>query len=130
VFLSTDPIDVAAFLEEARPSDGAVCTFVGVVRNESDGRPSVAVEYEAYGPMAESVMARIAESLADEFPQARVRIRHRVGRLADAAFAACRAAIERIKKEVPIWKKEIRTDGSSDWVDPTRRDTENRTRNT
>lgn len=145
MFLSTDPIDVAAFLEEARPSDGAVCTFVGVVRNESDGRPSVAVEYEAYGPMAESVMARIAESLADEFPQARVRIRHRVGRLAvgepsvaivataahrDAAFAACRAAIERIKKEVPIWKKEIRTDGSSDWVDPTRRDTENRTRNT
>lgn len=139
MFLSADPIDVAAFLGEARPSDGAVCAFIGVVRNENDGQPSVAIEYEAYGPMAESEMERIAKSLADEFPQACIRIRHRVGRLAvgepsvaivataphrDAAFAACRTAIERIKKEVPIWKKEIRPDGSSEWVDPTRRETE------
>ena len=145
MFLSADRIDVAAFLDEARPSDGAVCVFVGVVRNESEGRPSVAIEYEAYGPMAESEMARIARTLADDFPQARVRMRHRVGRLAvgepsvaivataahrDVAFAACRAAIERIKKEVPIWKKEIRPDGSSEWVDPTGRETRNGKRET
>jgi molybdopterin synthase catalytic subunit len=135
MYLTADPIDVAAFLEEARPSDGAVCVFVGVVRNESEGRASVAIEYEAYGAMAESQMARIANSLAAKWPRATVRMRHRVGRLAvgetsvaiaaaaphrDEAFAVCRAAIEEIKKCVPIWKKEIRPDGSSEWVDPTR----------
>jgi molybdopterin synthase catalytic subunit len=135
MFLTREPIDLAAFLEEARPSDGAVCVFLGVVRNESHGTPSVAVEYEAYGEMAESEMARIAEWLAAEWPGSRVRLRHRVGRLAvgeasvaivatapnrEDAFAACRAAIERIKKTVPIWKREIRPDGSSEWDDPTR----------
>lgn len=134
MFLSSEPIDLPAFLSEARPSDGAVCVFVGVVRNESHGAPSIAVEYEAYGAMAESEMARIAEWLAAEWPGVRVRFRHRVGRLAVGdpsvaivataphrgdAFAACRAAIERIKKTVPIWKREIRPDGSSEWVDPT-----------
>ena len=135
MFLSSEPIDLAAFLGEARPSDGAVCVFVGVVRNESHGSPSVAVEYQAYGAMAESEMARIAESLTTEWPGVSLRIRHPVGRLAvgepsvaivataphrEEAFAACRAAIERIKKTVPIWKREIRPDGSSEWVDPTR----------
>jgi molybdopterin synthase catalytic subunit len=135
LFLSSEPIDLAAFLGEARPSDGAVCVFVGVVRNESHGSPSVAVEYQAYGAMAESEMARIADSLTTEWPGVSLRIRHRVGRLAvgepsvaivataphrEEAFAACREAIERVKKTVPIWKREIRPDGSSEWVDPTR----------
>jgi molybdopterin synthase catalytic subunit len=126
VYLTAEPIDLADFIGNARPSDGAVCAFVGVVRNESDGRETVAIEYEAYGEMAE------------EWPGARFRIRHRVGRLSigessvaivataphrDEAFAACRAAIERIKKSVPIWKREICPDGSSEWVDPTRPDT-------
>jgi molybdopterin synthase catalytic subunit len=135
LFLSSEPIDLAAFLGEARPSDGAVCVFVGVVRNESHGRQSVAVEYQAYGAMAESEMARIADSLTAEWPGVSLRIRHRVGRLAvgepsvaivataphrEEAFAACREAIERVKTTVPIWKREIRPDGSSEWVDPTR----------
>jgi molybdopterin synthase catalytic subunit len=135
MFLSSESIDLAAFLGEARPSDGAICVFVGVVRNESHGSPSVAVEYQAYGAMAESEMARIADSLTTKWPGVSLRIRHRVGRLAigepsvaivataphrEEAFAACRAAIERIKKTVPIWKREIRPDGSSEWVDPTR----------
>jgi molybdopterin synthase catalytic subunit len=138
MFLTSDPIDPTALLDEARPSDGAACLFVGVVRNESEGRESVAIEYEAYGEMAEREMARIASSIAAEWSHARVRIVHRVGRLEvgepsvvivataphrDDAFAACRAAIERIKKTVPIWKREIRSDGSSEWVDPTRRET-------
>lgn len=133
MYLTRDPIDLEALLAESRPSDGAVCAFVGVVRNESDGIPTVAIEYEAYGPMAESEMARLAAELSAECPGARVRIRHRVGRLAvgeasvaiiataphrEEAFAACRAAIERVKKRVPIWKREIRPDGSSDWVVP------------
>lgn len=133
-FLTSDPIDLAALLAEARPEDGAVCLFVGVVRNESDGRVTVAIDYEAYGPMAESEMAHIAREVSDAWPGARLRVVHRVGRLAvgeasvaivataphrDEAFAACRAAIDRIKKTVPIWKKEIRPDGMSEWVDPT-----------
>jgi molybdopterin synthase catalytic subunit len=135
VYLSPDPIDVAALLAETRPSDGALCLFVGVVRDHNDGRETTAIEYQAYGSMAELEMGRLAESLAREFPRARIRMRHRIGRLSVGeasvaiaatsphraeAFAACRAAIDRLKTTVPIWKKEFHPDGSSDWVDPTR----------
>lgn len=134
MFLTTDPIDLPTLLAEVRPEDGAVCLFVGVVRNESGGRETVEIDYEAYDPMAESEMARIAREVSDEWPGARLRVVHRVGRLAvgeasvaivataphrEEAFAACRAAIDRIKKTVPIWKKEIHPDGTSEWVDPT-----------
>lgn len=134
MFLTSDPIDLAALLAEARPGDGALCLFVGVVRNESEGRETLAIDYEAYGPMAESEIARIGRVVSDEWPGARVRVLHRVGRLEvgeasvaivataphrEEAFGACRAAIDRIKKTVPIWKKEIRPDGTSEWVDPT-----------
>jgi molybdopterin synthase catalytic subunit len=134
VFLTDSPIDVPSLLLEARASDGALCLFLGVVRNENAGRTTTAIQYEAYGAMAESEMARIAEGLEREFPKTRVRIVHRVGRLSVGeasvaiaavsphraeAFAACRAAIDRIKTTVPIWKKEFHPDGSSDWVDPT-----------
>jgi len=108
---------------------------VGVVRNHNDGKPTVRVQYEAYGAMAESEMEKIAAGLAREWPQVRVRMVHRVGLLGIGeasvaivatsphraeAFAACRAAIDRVKTTVPIWKKEFHPDGSSDWVDPTR----------
>ncbi len=134
-YLTDAPIDVAALLAEARSGDGALCLFVGVVRDHNEGRPTVAIQYEAYGPMAESEMGRIADALLREFPDARVRMKHRVGRLSVGepsvaiaavaphraeAFAACRAAIDRVKATVPIWKKEFHPDGSSGWVDPTR----------
>ncbi len=134
-YLTTSPLDLPSLLREARASDGALCLFVGIVRDEHRGRATVGIDYEAYGPMAESEMARIAEALSREFPAVRLRMQHRVGRLAvgDAsvaivavsphraeAFAACRTAIDRIKTTVPIWKKELHPDGSSDWVDPTR----------
>jgi len=134
-YLTDGPIDVAALLAEARSGDGALCLFVGVVRDHNDGQPTVAIQYEAYGPMAESEMGRIADALQREFPDASVRMKHRVGRLSVGepsvviaavaphraeAFAACRAAIDRVKATVPIWKKEFHPDGSSDWVDPTR----------
>ena len=98
------------------------------MRNENAGRETTAIEYQAYGSMAELEMAKLAEALAREFPQVQIRMRHRVGRLAvgDAsvaiaavsphraeAFAACRAAIDRLKTTVPIWKKEFHPDGSS-----------------
>ena len=134
MYLTTSAIDVAALLLEIRPSDRALCLFLGVVRDENAGRTTTAIEYEAYGEMAEAEMARVADALAREFPAVRVRMIHRVGRLAVGetsvaiaaasphraeAFAACRAAIDRIKTTVPIWKKEFHPDGSSDWVDPT-----------
>jgi molybdopterin synthase catalytic subunit len=133
-YLTGSPIDVGALLSEARSSDGGLCLFVGVVRDENAGRETIAIEYEAYGPMAEAEMARIAEGLARDFPAAKVAMKHRVGRLSVGepsvaivavaphraeAFAACRAAIDRVKATVPIWKKEFHPDGSSDWVDPT-----------
>jgi molybdopterin synthase catalytic subunit len=133
-YLTDSPIDVAALLSETRSSDGGLCLFVGVVRNENAGRETVAIEYEAYGSMAEAEMTRIAEGLARDFPAAKLAMKHRVGRLSVGepsvaivavaphraeAFAACRAAIDRVKATVPIWKKEFHPDGSSEWVDPT-----------
>jgi molybdopterin synthase catalytic subunit len=133
--LTTDPIDLASLLLEARPSDGGICLFVGVVRDNSDGLPTIGIDYEAYGPMAEAEISRILRELERRRPGARVRIRHRVGRLAIGepsvavlataphraeAFAACREAIDELKATVPIWKKEHRPDGASEWVDPTK----------
>lgn len=135
MYLTPDPIDVDSLLGEARPSDGGVCLFLGVVRNENQGKPTISIEYQAYGPMAEAEMEKIAHALEREWPATRVRIRHRVGKLPVGevsvavvatsphraqAFEACRAAIDRIKTTVPIWKKELHLDGSSEWVDPTK----------
>jgi molybdopterin synthase catalytic subunit len=132
-YLTHDPIDLAALLADTRPSDGAVCLFVGVVRNESEGRETVAIEYQAYEEMAEMELAHVAASVSQEWPGALVRISHRVGRLEvgepsvailataphrETAFAACRLAIEWLKETAPIWKKEIRPDGSGEWVEP------------
>src|SRR6266536_12551 len=92
------------------------------------------IDVEAYAAMAESELARIANGLSRDWPEVRVRIQHRIGHLEvgeasvavlataphrDDAFAACRAAIDRIKTTVPIWKKEIRPDGTGEWVDAT-----------
>ena len=136
MYLTSSPIDLPALLLEARPSDGALCLFVGVVRNESEGRQTTGIRYEAYGPMAETSIEKILGELSREFPAVRIAVRHRIGdlKVGDAsvaiaassphrqeAFAACRAAIDRIKTTVPIWKKEFHPDGSSDWVDPTQR---------
>lgn len=133
MYLTHEPIDLAAFLAEARPSDGALCVFVGVVRNENEGRETVAIEYQAYEGMAESEIRHVVTSVAQEWPPANVRICHRVGRLEvgeasvaivvtaphrETAFAACRLAIEWLKEYVPIWKKEIRPDGNGEWVEP------------
>lgn len=135
MYITFNPIDVNALLSDVRPSDGGVCLFLGVVRNENEGKPTVSILYEAYGPMAEAEMARIARQIEKEWPQARLRMQHRAGSLGIGeisvavvataphraeAFAACRAAIDRIKTSVPIWKKEFHPDGSSVWVDPTK----------
>jgi molybdopterin synthase catalytic subunit len=130
VYITFNPIDVGALLNEARPTDGGVCVFLGVVRNENEGKPTVSIQYEAYGPMAEAEMARIARQLSEDWPEVRVIMQHRAGSLGIGevsvaiaataphraeAFAACRAMIDRLKERVPIWKKEIGPDGA-EWV--------------
>lgn len=124
--LSLDEVVRAVATEE----HGGVVTFTGVVRARSRGKQIVRLEYQAYRPMAERKMAEIAAGIATEIPGVRVAIVHRVGVLgvgeaavviaASAAhraqaFDACRAAIDRLKESVPIWKKEISEDGE-EWI--------------
>ena len=132
-YVTRDRLDPALLLAEARrDGDGGLTLFVGVVRDNADGRAVTEMEYEAYEPMAERVMAQIEADLAARFPEARLAMRHRIGRLLvgevavvvaasaphrEEAFAACRAGIEEIKARVPVWKREWGPDGSI-WVDP------------
>ena len=120
--ISAAPLDAAAAMAAvARPGDGAVATFVGIVRNENAGRRVLWLEYEAYAPLAIKAFECIASEAAAHWPDVRLVIRHRTGRVEigeasvviaaasphrAGAFAACRYAIERIKQIAPIWKHE------------------------
>jgi molybdopterin synthase catalytic subunit len=111
----------------ADPAVGAIATFVGVVRGETDGRETLHLEYEAYPDMAEATLAQIGDEIGERWPSIReVAIVHRVGRLeigevatviaVSAAhrpdvFDALRYGIDRLKEIVPIWKKEVWADG-------------------
>jgi molybdopterin converting factor subunit 1 len=130
--LTRDPIDGRALSQALqRPEDGAVVVFEGVVRNNTKGRPTLFLEYECYQPMALEQMARIGREIADAFEIGRIGFVHRLGRLEvgeasvvvvataphrRAAFEAALTGINRLKKEVPIWKKEFFADGAV-WVD-------------
>jgi len=113
------------------PDAGGVVSFVGNVRNHARGHQIEHLEYEAYPEMAEREMGKIADEASEKWPGTRVAIAHRVGRLEigdaavvvvaasahrDAAFLACRFAIDTLKIRVPIWKREVATDGAY-WVD-------------
>jgi molybdopterin synthase catalytic subunit len=129
--LTTAAIDVASLI--GRVSDhgcGAVATFLGTVRHSSDGRPVLRLDYEAYAPMAEAELQRIARSVRRRHGLHGVAIVHRVGSLLPgdlavavvtasphraAALAACADAIELVKRDVPIWKREHHPDGAV-WV--------------
>jgi molybdopterin synthase catalytic subunit len=109
---------------------GAVATFVGIVRNQNEGRAVTLLEYEAYGTMAEAELERIENEIAAATPEVRVFATHRTGALevGDAAvvcaasaphrgeaFRACRRLIDEIKARLPIWKREHGPDGPY-WV--------------
>ncbi|HXW51638.1 MAG TPA: molybdenum cofactor biosynthesis protein MoaE [Candidatus Acidoferrales bacterium] len=130
--LSSDPLDeqVVTRLVSGKASGGIV-TFVGRVRDHARGRTVVALEYEAYPEMAESVFAAIAQEAKTRFSVSEVAIHHRQGRLAvgdvsvvvavaaahrGPAFEACRYTIDELKKRAPIWKKEFSPDGAA-WVE-------------
>ncbi len=134
--LTAAPLRLGDLIAEARrDSDGAIAAFVGVVRDHDGGLAVESIEYAAYGEMAERELETIERELAGAFPQTRTLIRHRIGALRIGeesvaivavsphraeAFAACREAIESVKRRVPIWKLERGPGRSPEWVDPTR----------
>lgn len=132
--VTTEPLDVQHVHNLVKtPADGAVVTFDGIVRDNFDGRAVRYLEYEAYAAMAEKKMAEIAEEMRNKFAVGDVAMVHRIGRLEIGessiliavaaphrrpAFEACAYAMDRVKEEVPVWKKEFFTDGESHWVQP------------
>jgi MoaE-MoaD fusion protein len=129
--VTADPLDPReAEAVVAATDTGATVTFSGTVRNHARGRAVTALDYEAYAPAAEKMLARVADEIRERWGLERIAIIHRVGLLhpgetsvaiaitsthRDAAFDACRYAIERLKEIVPIWKKEFYADGAV-WV--------------
>jgi molybdopterin synthase catalytic subunit len=126
IALVREPIDVTGLLGPTA-ADGAVCLFLGVVRNENAGRPVRHLEYEAFDEMALPMLEDLAAEARRRFAITDVQIVHRLGRMEigetsvavavvsphrDAAFTACRHVIDTLKKTVPIWKKEFYADGA------------------
>jgi molybdopterin synthase catalytic subunit len=132
--LTTEAIDYFALTEQVRrPGCGAVVTFLGTVRDLTEGRVTVALDYEAYPGMAEKKLGEIEADTRARWPVGEIVLVHRLGRLEvgevsvavavscphrGQAFEACRHAIDRLKEIVPIWKKENWSDGTSEWVHP------------
>ncbi len=125
------PINLLELVEfVSDPEAGAIVTFIGTTRNHNDGRKVIALDYEAYPEMAEKELARIGAQARAQWTLSRMAIVHRLGPVQiteasvmiavssahrEAAFAACRFAIEEIKKTVPIWKKEV-YEGGEVWI--------------
>jgi molybdopterin synthase catalytic subunit len=134
--VTSSALDAAALgriVTDASPAgaDGAVASFVGLVRGGNLGRRVVRLEYDAYEPLALAALRRILAEAAARWPDARLGIHHRVGALEVGeasvaiaaaaphraeAFAACRYAIERVKQIVPIWKHEF-FEGGDVWIE-------------
>src|SRR5712691_7838957 len=130
--LTRQPIDSRQIAGELlRGEDGAVIVFEGVVRNNTKGRPTLFLDYECYEAMAVKMMSEIGREIAGAFEIGRIAMIHRLGRLEigeasvaiivaaphrKAAFAAALEGINRLKRLVPIWKKEHFADGEI-WVE-------------
>jgi molybdopterin synthase catalytic subunit len=129
-----EPLDLARItraLDGEAGTDGAVVTFLGLVRNHNLGRSVRHLEYEAYEPLALRTFERIAGEIHERWPGVRLALHHRLGRLEVGeasvaiaarsahrgdAYAACRYAIERVKQIAPIWKREF-FDGGDVWIE-------------
>jgi len=125
------PINLQELVEFVTdPHAGAIATFIGITRNNNEGRRVIALDYEAYPTMAEKELVRLGDEAKKKWPICRMAIVHRIGPVQitepsviiavsaghrEAAFAACRFAIEEIKKTVPIWKKEV-YEGGEIWI--------------
>ncbi|HZJ30528.1 MAG TPA: molybdenum cofactor biosynthesis protein MoaE [Vicinamibacterales bacterium] len=134
VAVTSDPLDLQALIEEisrASTADGAITSFVGLVREQNQGRRVSFLEYEAYEPLAIRALQLIIDEARDTWSDTRIGVHHRTGRLelGEAsiiivatsphrahAFAACRYTIERVKQIVPIWKHE-HFEGGDVWLE-------------
>lgn len=130
-WLTNEPIEINDVITKVvRPEAGAISTFIGTVREFTEDKRTLYLEYQAYVPMAEKKLAEIADEINQKWANTETAIAHRIGRLDISevavviavstphrkdAFAASRYAIERIKEMVPIWKKEHWEDGTL-WI--------------
>jgi molybdopterin synthase catalytic subunit len=128
------PLELSALVSELGDrggADGAVVTFVGLVRNHHAGRRVQHLEYEAFEPLALKAFGRIVGEVQERWPGAQVALHHRIGRLEIGeasvaiaaasphraeAYAACRYVIERVKQIAPIWKREF-FEGGAVWIE-------------
>jgi molybdopterin synthase catalytic subunit len=129
--VTNQPIDLQELVRFVTDAEaGAIATFIGTTRNNNDGRTVIALDYDGYAEMAEKELARIGEDAKKRWQICRMAIVHRLGPVQiteasvviavssghrEAAFAACRFAIEEIKRTVPIWKKEV-FEGGEVWI--------------
>ena len=129
--LTHGPVNLTSVVVEVVDEQaGAIATFLGTVRSHSRGRDVIALEYEAYEEMAEDVMAGIADELLARYDLCKVAMSHRLGRVEvgetsvaiavsaphrQDALAACADAIEALKSQVPLWKKELYV-GGEEWI--------------
>jgi molybdopterin synthase catalytic subunit len=134
IVLTREPIDYTALTEAVRsPHAGAVCLFLGTVRDLTGDEVTVFLDYDAYQPMAEKKLTEIDATIRAKWPAEGVALVHRLGRLAvgdisvavavscphrGQAFEACRYAIDALKELVPIWKKDIDDSGLEEWQHP------------
>ena len=134
VTVTPAPLDLTALTAAVSgrgTADGAVTSFIGLVREQNQGRRVVFLEYEAYEPLAVRALNRILEEARESWPDARVGVHHRIGRIELGepsiiivsasphranAFASCRYTIERVKQIVPIWKHE-HFEGGDVWLE-------------
>jgi len=133
VAIVAEPIDLDALIARVRTDAcGAVAAFLGVVREQHEGRPVSGLSYEAYPSMALQEMKEIAQEAISRFGPCEIAIVHRTGDLQigeasvavavgaphrGEAFDACEYAIDELKVRVEVWKKEHYVDGSASWVD-------------
>jgi molybdopterin synthase catalytic subunit/molybdopterin converting factor small subunit len=129
--LSAEPLSLDAVVDEvSSPQAGAIATFIVTTREQSRGRTVLHLDYEAYEEMAEQVMTQIAEELKGRYDLCEIAIHHRTGRVdvgeasvviavsaqhRQDALAACKDAIDALKGQVPLWKKES-YDGGEEWI--------------
>ena len=134
ISLTHSPIDPAAVLAQVASNDaGGVVLFLGTTREFTRGRQTASLDYECYPEMAQAKLAELEAQARERWPIVHCSIVHRLGRLElgeasiaiavsaphrQAAFEAGKWLIDTIKEEVPIWKQENWTDGTSEWVHP------------
>jgi molybdopterin synthase catalytic subunit len=132
--ITEEAIDHAALTDRVRSNlAGAVCTFLGTVREMTDNRQTSALDYEAYPEMAASKLAELEGEARLRWPILDLALVHRIGHLdlgdisvvvavstphRRQAFEACSWLIDTLKEVVPIWKKEVWADGTEEWVHP------------